>query len=307
VITLQFDPTVDIAGRPIRWETIALAAIIVVALILAGLRAGRANRRTDDPALVRLRRDDLLYIVVGALPGAIIGGRLLHGLDFLDYYLRVSQPSALLDPARGTLSLLGAVVGGTVTALYVGWLIGAPLRRWLDVAIVPLLLGIGLGKLAEVLGGGGQGTVTDVPWALSFAGGGPWRSLGADLPAHPSQVYEGAWALLGLLVVGVFTVPAVWRALPDELRNRSGVTITERERARANVDVVEDRPLADGAAPGLLFVAGLAWFALGRVVIGFTWRDEPVVAGLGMEQLAAVALLLVIAALLVRSLWPSRE
>src|SRR6266542_3156338 len=161
VITLQFDPTVDLGGRLVRWETLALAAVIVLALSLAAWLAGRANRSAAAGVHGALRRDDLLYMVVGAVPGAVIGGRILHALDFYDYYFNVDTPAALLDPARGSLSLLGAVIGGTLTAAYVGWLIGAPLKRWLDVAIVPLLLAIGLGKLANVLGGAGQGAIID--------------------------------------------------------------------------------------------------------------------------------------------------
>ena len=308
VITLQFDPTVQIGGRPVRLETIALAGAIVVALVVAAILAGRANARNAALALVPLRRDDLLYIVIGALPGAVIGGRIVYGLDYLDYYLRVSQPSALLDPSHGSLSLLGAVVGGTLTGLYTAWLIGAPSRRWLDVAIVPLLLGIALGKLAMLLGGGGQGAPTDLPWALAFAGGGPWLSLGADLPAHPSQVYEALWTLVGIPLVLRFTSPSVWPRLPEELRNRAGLEINDRDRGRRDYDVeVADLPAVEGAAPGLLFGVGLAWWAIGRFLVGFTWRDPPVAAGLNAEQLGAVALLVVLTLLLFRTLFLSRD
>jgi prolipoprotein diacylglyceryl transferase len=280
----------------------------VVSLVIAAVRAGQASRRDAGLALAPLRRDDLLYIVVGALPGAIIGGRLVHGLDYLDFYLRASQPSALLDPTRGSLSLLGAVVGGTLTAMYVAWLIGAPIRRWLDVAIVPLLIGIALGKLAMLLGGGGQGAPADLPWAIAFTGPGPWRSLGADLPAHPSQVYEAFWTLLGIPVVLAFTGPSVWSRLPDELRNRAGLEIDERDRARRDYDVdVADLPAVEGATPGLLFLVGLAWWAVGRILVGLTWRDQPVVVGFNAEQLAAVALLVVLTLVLLRALFARPE
>jgi prolipoprotein diacylglyceryltransferase len=314
VITLQFDPTLDIGGRLVRWETLALAAVIVLAIVLAGWLAGRANR--SEEALVaatpgalpgaRLRRDDLLYMVVGALPGAVIGGRILHGLDFYDFYLNVDTPSALLDPARGSLSLLGAVIGGTLSAAYVGWLIGAPLRRWLDVAIIPLLVAIGLGKFANLLGGAGQGAITDVPWAVAFAGGGPWRSLGADLPAHPSQVYEGLWALAGIIVVGVFAAPRVWRNMPERLRYRPKTAREATLALRFNVRV-EDLAPPGAMSPGFLFGLGLGWWALGRVVVGFTWRDDRIVAGLGIEQIAALLVIVGLLLLLVRSLLRRRE
>jgi prolipoprotein diacylglyceryltransferase len=306
VITLQFDPTVDLGGRLVRWETLALAAVIVVALSLAAWLAGRADRSTVAGVHAALRRDDLLYMVVGAVPGAVIGGRILHALDFYNYYFNVDSPAALLDPARGSLSLLGAVVGGTLTAAYVGWLIGAPLKRWLDVAIVPLLLVIGLGKLANVLGGAGQGAITDLPWAVAFAGGGPWRSLGADLPAHPSQVYEALWTLVGILLVGIFTLPIVWRNMPARLRWRP---VSEEQRTRAlryNV-TDEELPPPGAMSPGFLFGLGLAWWVLGRIVVGFTWRDDRVFAGLNTEQIAALLVLNGLFLLVVRALAGRRE
>ena len=314
VITLQFDPTLDVGGRLVRSETLVLAAVIVIAITLAASLAARANR--SDDALVaatpravpepRLRRDDLLYMVIGALPGAVIGGRILHGLDFYDFYFNVDTPSALLDSARGSLSLLGAVIGGTLTAGYVGWLIAAPLRRWLDVAIVPLLVAIGLGKFANVLGGGGQGAISDAPWAVAFAGGGPWRSLGADLPAHPSQVYEGLWALAGILVVAVFAAPVVWRNMPDRLRYRPRTEGEATLALRFNVRV-EDLPPPGALIPGFLFGVGLGWWALGRVVVGFTWRDDRILAGLAVEQIAALVVIVGLLLLRLRALLRRRE
>lgn len=273
VVVLDFDPTLEIGGYFVRWETLALAATILLGLLLAAWLAGQANRSGAQPAL---RRDDQLYVVIAALPGAVAGGRILHGLDFYEFY--AADWGALFEVGRGSLSLLGAVLGGCLTAAYVGWLIGAPLRRWLDVAIVPLLLVIGLGKFANVLGGTGQGGPTELPWALAFGGGGPWRSLGADVPSHPSQVYEGAWALAGILVVGVLVIPFIRRRMPARLR-----------------------------APGFLFGLGLGWWALGRVVVGFTWRDQPIVADLNMEQLSAMAVLIGLVALVVAALMTSRS
>lgn len=297
VVVLDFDPTLEIGGYFVRWETLALAATILLGLLLAAWLAGRANRSGAQPAL---RRDDQLYVVIAALPGAVAGGRILHGLDFYEFY--AADWGALLEVGRGSLSLLGAVLGGCLTAAYVGWLIGAPLRRWLDVAIVPLLLVIGLGKFANVLGGTGQGGPTELPWALAFGGGGPWRSLGADVPSHPSQVYEGAWALAGILVVGLFLVPLVWRTMPARLRAPAVAAGGNPLVAGSAGDAIEPggRAALGGLRPGFLFGLGLAWWALGRVVVGFSWRDQPIVAGLNMEQLAALAVVAGCLAILAR-------
>ena len=63
----------------------------------------------------------------------------------------------MLDLGRGSASLVGAVIGGALSAAYICRLLGGKVGIWADAASVPMLLVIGLGKLALLLGGGGQG------------------------------------------------------------------------------------------------------------------------------------------------------
>jgi len=55
------------------------------------------------------------------------------------------------------LSLLGAVLGGALSGAYIAGLLEGTTRRWADLAALPMLLALGLGKLAQLLGGAGQG------------------------------------------------------------------------------------------------------------------------------------------------------
>jgi prolipoprotein diacylglyceryltransferase len=165
VITFDFDPVLDLGDVTIRWQTVALAATIFVTLCVAAAFA----RRT------RLRPDDLLFVVVGIVPGAVIGGRLGAVLAHADYYR--ANTGAILDPGQGTLTLSLAVAGGTLTGAVIARLLGAPIRRWLHVAALPVLLGIAAGKLAMVLAAAGQGIPSDLPWATAYLGPGPWSTL----------------------------------------------------------------------------------------------------------------------------------
>jgi prolipoprotein diacylglyceryltransferase len=298
VIELKFDPLLHIGGLSIRWETIGVTVALFVALGVAALMAPDTeaqrplfNRRPRDlaprfpdaPVITRsgevvqttgadvslatnfaLRLDDMVLIVAGAVPGAAIGGRLVHALDFFDAY--AARPLQTLDPSVGSLSLLGAVIGGAITAAYVAKVIDAPVRRWAEAAAVPLLLAIGLGKLAQLLGGSGQGLPFDGLWALAFTGEGPWVSANAATPAHPSQLYEGIWALLG--------IPVVLRVAGQR---------------RSPIRVHRTVAWADRSSPeGLLFVGAIGWFLLGRILVAFTWRDDHLVGPLGTEQLIAL-------------------
>ena len=149
LIEFTFDPLLRLGGLTIRWQTIGVTLGLLVALWIAALmapdvRGQRPFFRRRQPDLRplfphapnveqakrvrRLRLDDMLLILAGIVPGAVLGGRLIHGLDYWSYY--ATQPQTLIDPTVGSLSLLGAVLGGLLTAAYVARMIEAPGRRW---------------------------------------------------------------------------------------------------------------------------------------------------------------------------------
>ena len=258
-LVLDFDPYLRFGDRAVRWETLAVAAAVLVGIIVTALVAGRTPGHDqwigeeEPPEEERegpwhLRRDDLLFILLGAVPGAVVLGRLGYGLLHLDYY--GNQWRALLDPAQGSAELTLAVVGGTLTAVYVAALLDAPVGRWLHVAIAPLLIVLGLGKAAQALGGSGQGEAAAAAWATSYAPPGPWGSPGAEIPAHPAQLYEAAMTAAVLLLV---------------------------------VALARLTPLRRG--DGRLYAVGVGLWALGRGFVASTWRDPRVLGPLNAEQL----------------------
>lgn len=250
-LTLDFDPLLRLAdGIVVRWVTVALAAVIVLTLIALGATARRH---------AGLRADDLLFIAIGVVPGAVVGGRLGFALLHLDVYR--AAPMTLFDPAVGGLELALAVVGGAISGGYVGHLLGAPVGRWLHVGTVPVLFALGAGKLAMALGGAGQGQPSDLSWATVYVGAGPWSTLAPAVPSHPSQVYEG---IAGLLLA-----------------------------------VVSALALAIGAfrgRDGRVFVLAIGAWALLRLAASLTWRDPAVVGPLSAA--GVIALVVAIGALL---------
>jgi prolipoprotein diacylglyceryltransferase len=232
VIAFDFDPLVQLtANVVVRWQTLALALALLVSLATAAVLARRDGLRTDD----------LLYMVIGAAPGAIVGGRIGYAILVPEAFR--AGPQALFDPAIGGLELGLAVVGGIATGSIVGALLDAPVGRWAHVVTIPLLSAIGAGKLAMVLGGGGQGRFFDGDWATAYLGAGPWVSLAPAVPSHPAQMYEALGTTLAALIV-------LAASSLGAFRGRDGSRL----------------------------LVGIALWAVARAVVSTTWRD-PVVAG----------------------------
>lgn len=262
VIALDFDPVLRLGDVTIRWQTVALAATIFVALCLA---AGLARRTA-------MRPDDLLFVVVGIVPGAVIGGRIGAVLAHADFYQ--SSLGSIVDPGQGTLSLSLAVAGGTLSGAIVARLLGTPVRAWLHIAALPVLFGIAFGKLAMVLSAAGQGVPSELTWATAYLGPGPWSTLAPEIPSHPSQVYEAIGTVLVALLVLVASSLGLFRS-------------------------------ADGRR---LLVALVGWGAV-RAAVSVTWRDPAVIGSLPAGGVIAIVVAIAAAAgaVALSVWWPRRE
>jgi prolipoprotein diacylglyceryltransferase len=264
VIGLSFSPILAVGGLVVRLETLAGAAAILLALLLAlviarrtpvdlSLPPGAPSPDPEDDGPNRLRADDLLYIVVAAFPGAVVGGRLGYALLHLDYY--GANPGALLDINQGGLQLSLGVVGGLLTASAVAALLGAPLGRWLHALTLPLLFLLAGTKAAMILGGSGQGLPWSGDFATAYLGDGPWGSLAPALSAYPAQAIEALVALATFLF-------AWWLMALGLFARRSGA----------------------------VFFLGLGLWAAGRAVVASEWRDPVAVGPLRMDQAISVAI-----------------
>jgi phosphatidylglycerol:prolipoprotein diacylglycerol transferase len=241
VLAFDFDPWLHLGDGAVRWETVAIAVAIFVSVVLAGV-AARSSR---------LRVDDLLFVILGIVPGAVVGGRL--GYVLLHPAFFTAAPGRILDPGLGSLELTVGVVGGALTGSLVALLLDGRPGPWLRVATFPTLLVLGAGKLAMVLGGTGQGLPTSGDPATAYLGPGPWGSLGPAIPSIPSQALEAAaTGIVIILIVLASVVPALRR--PD----------------------------------GRLFALAIAGWAIGRAVVASTWRDPVVVGPLRAEQVIDV-------------------
>ena len=142
---------------------------------------------------ITLSDDDMLNIVLAAVIGVLLGGR-------LGYVLLYGGAEYLRDPLRvfavwdGGMSFHGGLAGILVAGAIVSWRMGIPWLTLVRHRVGRRAGGLFFGRIANFVNDELWGRVTTVPWG--------WYSrLGGRCPGTPSQLYEAA--LEGLVTLAV--------------------------------------------------------------------------------------------------------
>jgi phosphatidylglycerol:prolipoprotein diacylglycerol transferase len=250
VITLGIDPTIEIGPITLAWHGLTIA----IGIVVGGLAAAYDARRRG------LEPERLYTIGMIVAIAALVGGRAFYLLEH-----------GRLDDAGAWFSSTGFTFYGGFIAAALG--IAYYVRRerlslsYFDAVAAGLPLGIGLGRIGDVINGEHYGAVTD--FFLGVRNSHPDAlTPNADLAYHSGGLYEVligllvfaiAWSLrkrlerrplaLMWLVIGLF---AVGRFLEFFLRSDSAELALGLE-------------IAQWTSLGLLAVAaGGAWLTLGR-------------------------------------------
>lgn len=143
-----------------------------------------------------LSADRLYNMAPWAILGGILGTRLVHVLDYWDYYS--SNPGAILAFWQGGMALWGAILGGTLAGLVYSQVKGFAVARYADLIALALLLGQATGRIGDIINGEHISTATSLPWGVVYTHP---DSPGSGLaPQHPAVAYE---LLMDLLIFGV--------------------------------------------------------------------------------------------------------
>lgn len=169
----------------VRWYGLAY----LVGFIGAGLVLRWLARRWE----LGLSDDDVLTIILAAVIGVVVGGRLGYVLFYGgDFYL--SRPLEALAIWDGGMSFHGGLVGILIAGIVAARLVKVPWLTLCDLGAVGVPIGLALGRLANFANAELWGRPTDVAWAVVFPGAGP-------VGRHPSQLYEFALEGVALLVI----------------------------------------------------------------------------------------------------------
>lgn len=203
--------------------------------------------------LFGISRDDIWNMLMHGVIGVVVGARLFYIAGHLGDY--ASDPLGVLRIWEGGIVFYGGAIGGVIAA--VPYMRKHGLRFWdvMDAAAPGFPVGLIIGRIGDLIIGDHLGKPTDVPWGFRYSGG--------QIPDPPP----------GLQIGDVFHQTALYDLFSVLLLLPVVLWFGRRRRA-----------------PGVVMMAMVAWYAVGRFLTDFV-RDTEVYAGLHGTQWVSVALM----------------
>lgn len=188
MIAIGIDPYIFSLGPfTFTWHGVLTSLAVLSAVWIAARRGpGRG-----------VAEEQVYSVAIWAIVGGIIGARLLHVIDWWQYY--ATNPMAMLAITEGGLAIYGGLLGGLFTGVAYAWLRRMPVGPLADAAAVAIPIAHIIGRVGCLINGDAHGTYTEVPWAIVYTHPGAFAPLG--LPTHPFPVYEMLWNLLVVATV----------------------------------------------------------------------------------------------------------
>lgn len=272
MITIDLDPNVHLGPIVLAWHGIFTAVGIFFGVWLA-----------TKLVSARVSESDASSIAFWGVVGGIVGARVFHVADCWtgcgsvpDGY--VNHPLQILMIWTGGIAVWGAAVGGVLAGLFVALRRGTvPIGFSADGAAPGIGLGFAIGRIGDIINGEHHAVACEAPNGLcveftnpATLGQSPSFPIGdpryAPGPVHLVVAYDLVWNVVGVVVALLLR----GRRLPD----------------------------------GLIFWLWLAWYALGRLLLGYLRVGDPSYAfGLREDQAIAVLVLAAAIPMLIR-LWP---
>ena len=208
---LSIDPTAfTIFGLDIQWYGIIITLGLILAIIYVFPRMKRFG----------IDSDRAVDAVIGGVLGGIVGARLYYVAMKWDEYNKGSVGEtfkAVINTRNGGLAIYGGIIGAFIVGYIICKIRKVRILPMLDVTVLGLLIGQGVGRWGNFVNQEAFGTNTD--FFLGMTGGTIQRTIsnavqiGGDMynngnpemlwekPVHPCFLYESIWCLLGFVIL----------------------------------------------------------------------------------------------------------
>ncbi|MBI3979550.1 MAG: prolipoprotein diacylglyceryl transferase [Chloroflexi bacterium] len=185
MIEIHIDPNIFTLGPFLfSWHGL-LSAVGLLLGVLIAVREARLRR-------LGIPEDDVYGAAFWGTVGGIVGARLFHVVDQIDYYL--ANPAQIIALNEGGIAIYGAIIGGPLAGIAYSAVRRLPALNILDLAAMGLIFGQAVGRVGDVINGEHHATASSLPWAVVYTH--PRTLAEPGLAVHPAVAYELLWDLL---------------------------------------------------------------------------------------------------------------
>jgi prolipoprotein diacylglyceryl transferase len=157
-------------GLEIRWYGIIMALGFILGLFISINLAKKRN----------ISQETITDFFVYLIPASIIGARLLAVILNYNYY--ITKPLEIFAFWHGGMAFHGGLLGAVLAGIYFCKKRNIKFYEIADIIVIPLALGLALGRIGNFINQEFYGTLTNLPWGMYFDN--------VEGKRHPTQIYE---------------------------------------------------------------------------------------------------------------------
>ena len=183
----NFDPVaIEIFSLEIRWYSLAYIFGILLGWILS-------KKLFIQNIEIKNKFDDYLtYLIIGIILGGRLGYIFIYNLSFY-----INNPLDIFKIWQGGMSFHGGLIGVILASIFFAKKNNQNPFLYLDIVALVAPVGLFFGRIANFINSELYGTITNVPWAVTFV-------QVDNLPRHPSQLYEALLEGLFLFLLLIY-------------------------------------------------------------------------------------------------------
>ena len=149
--------------------------------------------------LFKLTKDNILDILIIAIPCGLVGARLYYMIFKFDQFFAPGQWDNILKFREGGLAVYGGIIASGLVFIIYSRIKKIPLGNMLDAAGFGLFIGQAIGRWGNFVNREAFGVETDLPWRMGLTVNEVTRYY------HPAFLYESLWNITGLLIIHIFS------------------------------------------------------------------------------------------------------
>ena len=149
--------------------------------------------------LFGLTKDNILDILIIAIPCGLIGARIYYMIFKFDQFFGPGQWENILKIREGGLAVYGGIIASGLVFIIYSRYKKIPLGNMLDAAGFGLFIGQAIGRWGNFINREAFGEETTLPWRMGLTANGITRYF------HPAFIYESLWNIAGLVIIHVFS------------------------------------------------------------------------------------------------------